>query len=215
MLDELTTNVKQVRYTYNMLSLIPSANEIITTLENRLSKALIQRASICATILDPRFNIEFFQTHFDSLMGYNTSRKKLETCFIEEAKYFISSQTRLTPPEASPTCSFEAELFGGSNGNEDSVEDEIKRYFCEPLEKGDTNILLFWKIRHHRYPLLSIMAKTYLAIPATCTPSEEVFTAGGSVIRYQYPSLNPEKIEKLICVKEWYRVFGPLYNEAL
>ncbi len=41
--------------------------------------------------------------------------------------------------------------------------------------------LNWWHINEKRYSVLAVMAKYYLSIPATSSPSERVFSKAGSI----------------------------------
>lgn len=71
------------------------------------------------------------------------------------------------------------------------------------------------KVQVKAYPALSAMVMAYLAIPATSCPSKHVFLEGCAVLRYARSLLNPDTVERLLCVKEWHCAFGPAYFDAL
>jgi len=62
-------------------------------------------------------------------------------------------------------------------------EDEIDTYMRMPLANRDGDIILWWKRRSHQCPVLSAMARLYLAIPGTSTASEKVFSATGNRVK--------------------------------
>ena len=58
-----------------------------------------------------------------------------------------------------------------------SVKKELQNYMDEPkLGENSDPLLDFWKHRKFHYPRLSILAKKYLTVQATSTPSERVFS---------------------------------------
>lgn len=69
----------------------------------------------------------------------------------------------------------------------------------------------YWKGKEGALPGLSKMARMYLAIPATSTPSEGAFSKTKAIIGPQRASLSATSIELLLCLKEWYRVFGAIF----
>jgi hypothetical protein len=58
------------------------------------------------------------------------------------------------------------------------VEQEVARYLSSPRNSDDVNLSLleWWKKHEDSYQQLSILAKKYLAIPASSVPSERVFS---------------------------------------
>ncbi|MBW0514532.1 hypothetical protein O181_054247 [Austropuccinia psidii MF-1] len=95
-----------------------------------------------------------------------------------------------------------------------SLELELQRYLAKLPEPKDTNILLFWKSQGKVFPTWGLVARNYIAIPATSAPSEHVFSGGRRILSYQHASLTPFHIEQLACVKDWEHTFGLLYNET-
>ena len=50
----------------------------------------------------------------------------------------------------------------------------------------------------NRFPHLENLAKKYLAIPATSTPSERVFSVAGIVVDKRRAALTPEMVDALV-----------------
>ncbi|KAL9683781.1 hypothetical protein QQ045_021206 [Rhodiola kirilowii] len=66
-------------------------------------------------------------------------------------------------------------------------------------DNGTFNILDWWKANSSMYPILSIMARDLLSIPALTVASEAAF---GRVVSEKRASLSPNTIEALICLKD-------------
>ena len=60
----------------------------------------------------------------------------------------------------------------------------------------------WWKVHEESLPLLSNLARKYLAIPASSTKSERVFSAGGNVVTAKRTSLEPGKVEALVVINK-------------
>ena len=65
------------------------------------------------------------------------------------------------------------------------------------------DVLLWWKLNAHRYPVISKMAKNFLTIPATSVSSESTFSTGGRVLDDYRSSLKPAIVEALVCASSW------------
>jgi hypothetical protein len=63
--------------------------------------------------------------------------------------------------------------------------------------------LQFWLANKDKYPILSIIARKYLQIPATSASSERFFSQGALIISKQRNRLNKDTFEKIICPKSW------------
>jgi hypothetical protein len=60
--------------------------------------------------------------------------------------------------------------------------DEITDYLTIPQIRFNDCPLEWWKMNEKRFPMLSILTKVYLCIPATSTPSERLFSSAGNLI---------------------------------
>jgi len=79
-----------------------------------------------------------------------------------------------------------------------SIEDEVKLYFQElPIKRKD-DPFCWWRVNDSRFPHLQHLAKKCLAIPATSTPSERVFSVAGIVVDKRRAALTPEMIDALV-----------------
>ena len=58
--------------------------------------------------------------------------------------------------------------------------------------------------------MLSMLARKYLAIPASSTPSERTFSAAGNLIRDDRVSLSPDVVNVVLFLRSCYRndIFG-------
>lgn len=75
---------------------------------------------------------------------------------------------------------------------------EYEKYELEPLLAKSENIYLWWNTNKTRYPMLSEMARKYICIPATSTPSERVFSTAGNIVSAKIANLLPENVNKLV-----------------
>jgi hypothetical protein len=71
----------------------------------------------------------------------------------------------------------------------------------EDIENFD--ILARWKAHAEKFPVLSVMARDFLAIPLNTVPSESTFNLGGRILGESRSSLTGEMLEALVCAKDW------------
>lgn len=107
------------------------------------------------------------------------------------------------PPPAKRTLG--SLLKCGDDSNQDThmvspqqkVMIEIDKYKAEDLLDPDDDPLKWWKENSKKYPVLSRVCKKYLAIPATSSPSERLFSRAGNITTPLRNSLKPDKIDML------------------
>ena len=80
------------------------------------------------------------------------------------------------------------------------AKSEMRRYMDE--EPCEISPLIWWKENEGRYPALSKMARKYLALPATSTPSERAFSIAGSIVNKKRACLLPENVNMLVFLYE-------------
>lgn len=99
-----------------------------------------------------------------------------------------------------------AKLSGGFRGDQGTIDTpeqkfkkELDRYEAQQHHISiDDDVLVWWKDHEISFPFLSKMARKYLAVLATSTPSERVFSTGGRVISDQRICLTGEHADQLI-----------------
>ncbi|XP_032446924.1 zinc finger BED domain-containing protein 1-like [Xiphophorus hellerii] len=106
------------------------------------------------------------------------------------------------------TNTFFSNLLGSSESSTSDEEDEeqhlnqdvqkeVLMYFGEHTLSKRENPLLWWKSNAARYPTLSKLAKFFLCIPATSTPSERLFSAAGNIASKRRASLSSQHVDML------------------
>ena len=63
--------------------------------------------------------------------------------------------------------------------------------------------MLWWKSNKPRFSILNIMARRYLAIPATFAAIKRVFSISSNIITKNKNQLKPETIKWLTLLKSW------------
>lgn len=147
--------------------------------------------------LDPRIKDTYFETLDKSI-------------FLDEARCFFSSNKDkfkipvsvvANQPKEKPTLLQEIDSKKRTAIPSDKpVEAEISKYsMVAPLSISTPTeqILLWWRANEFQFPILSEMAKKYLAIPATSTPIERLFSELGLLITERRSNLAPGIIETL------------------
>ena len=63
-----------------------------------------------------------------------------------------------------------------ASGNTTSAKDELSRFAALPEQPANIDALGWWKLHGSLFPLLSQLARRYLAIPASSAASERLFS---------------------------------------
>jgi len=63
--------------------------------------------------------------------------------------------------------------------------------------------LSWWRTNASKFPILAIMARNYLAIPATSASSERVFSTTGNIVTRNRNRLTGKTLEMLISLNKW------------
>jgi len=74
----------------------------------------------------------------------------------------------------------------------------------DPLEKDDASfdILVWWKKKCVRCPVLTTMVRDVLATPVSSVVSVSTFSTTGRIDMYK-SSMSPKMAEALICTRNW------------
>ncbi|KAL9443834.1 hypothetical protein AB3S75_017085 [Citrus x aurantiifolia] len=95
-----------------------------------------------------------------------------------------------------------------SSNDDISSKNDVEKYLTDANESTSNahfDILTWWKLNGHRYPILSQIAKDVLAIPVSIVASESAFSTGGRVLDPFRSSLTHKTVELLICTQNWLR----------
>ncbi|GES83434.1 zinc finger BED domain-containing protein RICESLEEPER 2-like [Rhizophagus clarus] len=79
---------------------------------------------------------------------------------------------------------------------------EIERYLALPCDKN-VEVLLWWQAHSTEFPVLSLMAKDYLAIQSTSVACEQAFSVAGNTITKVRNRLCLETARASLCTKSW------------
>jgi hypothetical protein len=182
---------------------------------------------IIATILDPRFKMRYIRWCFAQI--YNTSRfqREIEDIDLElerlYKKYEIINHRKMggtNPNNAQPSYSTKDtgsslasivpsgfQTFLESSAIESS-KSELLIYLDEAnvsIDEKNFNLLNYWKVNTHRFPMVASMAKRFLDVPASSVSSESTFSTGGRIIDDYRSSLKPSTVQALVFASSWIR----------
>lgn len=92
--------------------------------------------------------------------------------------------------------------FESRNSRSRAERSELDTYLEDPIvfvrPDENFNVLAWWKKNSDAFPILSLMARDFLAIPVSTVSSESAFSAAGRILGKNRTSLAPETLEVLI-----------------
>jgi len=82
--------------------------------------------------------------------------------------------------------------------------DELKSYLESPLEADVEDVVAWWGKHTTHYPVLSSMARDFLAIQGSAAPSERAFSSGSLTDTKQRNRISPALFEAIQILKSAY-----------
>ena len=137
--------------------------------------------------------IEKLKNKFNELSGHENQVENNDTNLSRESQVTKKNQKSLMKS-----------FFSSIRQHDESPEqNELDRYLLLPeIDKTEENNPLdWWKRRKAEFPILSILARRYLAIPATSVPSERLFSDAGNHITPKRNRLDPYLLHQLLFLK--------------
>lgn len=106
------------------------------------------------------------------------------------------------PPKKKTLGSFFKKATTSSATAPPSPREQMKTEFSAYLQSvsadSESDPLQWWKDHEEMFPNLKNLAKKYLCVPATSSPSERVFSTSGNVVTCHRASLKPEAVDRLV-----------------
>ncbi|XP_076874456.1 E3 SUMO-protein ligase ZBED1-like [Brachyhypopomus gauderio] len=181
-------------------------SEILDYLNEKYEDEATQELLNMASSLDPRFKMEFISAD-------NKPKVKARlTSEMLECQETSSSSTEVEPKVADTSQAKKAKKSLGSffkqsgtaaKGDssptlKDAVDAELNNYLLTPSIDKEEDPLAWWKTHKVSFPRLAKLARKYLCIPATSSPSERLFSASGNIITCQRSCLKPAMVDRLV-----------------
>lgn len=162
-----------------------------------------------ACLVDPRFKLEYTK---EEKKEYIKNRAVLEmlkgdrAVAVGEASKDDNGDVSAAGPPPKKTKKSLSSFFPKRPTTSDTrglsakqlVERELSNYLLSPSADDDSNPLDWWKLYQNNFPTVSQLAKHYLCIQATSSPSERVFSTGGNIVTCKRASLKPDNVDQLV-----------------
>ena len=182
-LDELRLNVKFDK------KLVDALKQSLTS---RMEQFENDSTFILATILDPRFKLEWCLTEADKLEKMELMHRNIHNLIprIE----LPEEQIKVTPKRR--------KLFDFMEPRVAELNDsEFEEYIKQPALADDTDPLKFWQLEQNHFPNLSTLAIDVLSVPASSAAVERVFSIAGKLNRPERNRLSSKHFEQLMFIR--------------
>lgn len=176
----------------------------------------LHKIKILKETLSQEFKARFFnQMHSDSIFLLNIASlldPRYKNVFDDEndilitLKDFIMNQLNYEDSPVNDSINQPSSmvsaldiLFPQNDSGEDiNQQNELEKYLKENCINKNACPLTWWAENSKRYPMISKLAKKYLCIPSTSTPSERAFSTAGNIITSKRNCLAGETAKWLI-----------------
>jgi len=188
-----------------------------TCVHSRMTASLSDSTTMISLMLDPRVRTAVIDG-FDKA----AAERVLRSTFVEfpttlaryrgsesvSLRHTVSQSSEDRVDREPKRTKYELKLRQESSVVRDSIS-EIDVYVRDDVIGMDECPLRWWKERRARYPVLSEMARVYLAVPASSAPSERVFSVAKLVLTDKRKQLLESRVARLMFMKRNMK----LYNE--
>ncbi|KAM0906297.1 hypothetical protein ACQ4PT_016860 [Festuca glaucescens] len=145
--------------------------------------------------------------------------------YVKEYELLAATSTAFSTPPSQGNTTIGSPIAGKRKLEEEFAQyksrqrsrvhkSELDTYLDESCEEDtlDFDVLGWWKKSAVKFPILSSMARDFLAIPLSTVASESAFSCGGRILGDTRSSLAPEMLQALVCAKDW--LFIPKGDEG-
>ena len=178
---------------------------IISDLSKRNTSPDVVEVLELASFLDPRFKGK-----------YVTDEESIKEVICSDGMLIYQSATTSNTPQSSAAAVCppakkkrtlgsllkmgETEETGSSAQvlPGEAINVELSLYLQEVRLDAESDPLEWWKLHEMTFPMLSKVAKKFLAVPATSAASEQLFSRSGKIVTHTRASLKPDKVEMLV-----------------
>ncbi|XP_060761183.1 E3 SUMO-protein ligase ZBED1-like [Neoarius graeffei] len=181
---------------------------VMSYLDEKYTDPITEELLDIATLVDPRFKVQYINPENIDAIKMRAVSEMLEDLSTsvrteEAAPEQAEAGEAAVPPPLKKQKKSLGSFFKNSHSSpglndRELVERELENYLMAANADSETDPLQWWKINERNFPRLSCLAKRYLCIPATSTPSERVFSTGGNIVTCHRAALKPETVDRLV-----------------
>ena len=196
--------------------------EILQRLKARYDENDLSRLLNVATFLDPRYKADFIATSGDEANDTETSQLVLikeellqQAVFLNRAEQEDGASPSHSDTSQTPPAPKKAKLSLGAltslrkppqtkpaQSPHDRLSKEIQGYQTHPVIDADEDPLKWWQRSEVEFPMLCQLARKYLSIQASSSPSERLFSKAGLISTPSRAQLKRQKVDMLTFLAE-------------
>ncbi|KAJ9089261.1 hypothetical protein DSO57_1039792 [Entomophthora muscae] len=174
-------------------------NSVAKSCGDKLERYLESASSpafLIATAVDPRLKYEYWDDAGWDKQAQEKAQNVVST--VWSTQFRPDTLQSAEPERAARSC---------TTLKKSRPSDELARYTTElAVEDGFENgkcALDYWKVWTNTYPNLSEMARYYLALPATCAPTQRLFSKSGMAHLAAPSGMEPAVMKQMALLSSW------------
>ncbi|CAH1114795.1 unnamed protein product [Psylliodes chrysocephalus] len=113
------------------------------------------------------------------------------------SKIPTTSPYRRAPIDESKLQKLLDEALGTAEEERPDADRELANYIAEKVVPRNIAALKWWSKNHHRFPVLALIARQYLNVPASQTSSERLFSIAGNIVTSDRARLLSSNVEQI------------------
>jgi len=163
------------------------------------------------TLLDPRMKDLSFVSDLERTAAKDLLKEKYEELKFQDSNDNLSSSIIV---ENNKQNKKEYTIFANLKKKITPADDEIGIYL--QLEEIDleANPFAWWHERKEKFPILTFLAKKYLAVYACSTASERLFSDAGNILTAKRSKMCPNLFKKLVFLKRNGKHLNSIHGES-
>ena len=171
-------------------------NSLESSVDTRLSKHEYTKMFLLATVLDPRYKLDWCTYEVDTIRsGLLKKAREITPCEMLE-------EEELSPPEKGARLEFMKDRSQVSRSQQAvGPSSEVEEYLSLPSIPDDNNVFGFWKNNKAKYPTIVKLASIYVAIPPSLAPVERISSIAGKIFRPERCCLTDDHFQNSMFVR--------------
>jgi hypothetical protein len=179
-----------------------AANAAYTKLTKYYTKINSESFAI-ATVLDPRYKLGVYDSTQDAVLLKQSAKFAIESAFEEYSQKYSPLTVHNHPQQSTDAPVLKKQKRFATTVR---VQDELTKYLKEDRLTAEDNTLDYWRVNKARFPILTKMARDYLALQPTSKDVEGNFSKGRRTIPYYRLSQNAATIRNQMLVNSGYNL---------